>query len=69
MYASESRRGRVCEIWAVIRPDPVTFFDAFNPFPATEIRMRDPMAVGPVRRLPTPPLRSPGSAPWLPGFV
>ena len=40
-----------------------------NPFPTPEIWMRDPMAVGPVRRLPTPSLRSPGSAPWLPGFV
>ena len=31
--------------------------------------MAPPLAVGPVRRLPTPPLRSPGSAPWRPGFV
>ena len=39
------------------------------PFPPTEIWMRDAMAVGPVRRLPTTPLRSPGSSPWVPGFV
>jgi len=31
--------------------------------------MAAPLAVGPVRRLPTPPPGSPGSAPWLPGFV
>ena len=38
-------------------------------FPHRGFRMAPPLAVGPVRRLPTPPSRSPGSAPWLPGFV
>ena len=40
-----------------------------TPFLTRGFRMAAPLAVGSVRRLPTPPLRSPGSAPWLPGFV
>ena len=42
--------------------------EALTLFPRRGFRMAPPLAVGPVRRLPTP-LRSPGSAPWLPGFV
>ena len=44
-------------------PTPVTLY------PTRGSRMAVPLAVGPVLRLPTPPPRSPGSAPWLPGFV
>ena len=44
-------------------------YDNLTLFLIRGFRMAAPLAVGPVRRLPTPPLRSPGSALWLPGFV